>query len=160
VKNGLKVRLFSKSGAEHTDRLPYMVANFASLAARTAVLDGELCLIDATGGANFARLHENMRTRWPGEDDLMHFAFDLLPQDGVDLQGLPLSERNRDLHRVCVKSRVRFLREVQTFPNGELLLEHCESSALRAWSRSVGGHATPAGQARLGEGEVPGLERG
>jgi ATP-dependent DNA ligase len=27
VKNGLKVRLFSKSGAEYTNRLPYMVAN-------------------------------------------------------------------------------------------------------------------------------------
>ena len=35
-------------------------------------------------------------------------------------------ERKRDLRRVCVKSRVRFLREVQTFRNGELLLEHCE----------------------------------
>ncbi len=40
VKNGLKVRLYSKSGAEYTQRLPYMVAAFASLAARAAVLDG------------------------------------------------------------------------------------------------------------------------
>lgn len=62
---------------------------FASPAARTAVLDGELCLIDVTGGSNFARLHVNMRSRWPGEDDLMFFAFDLLHQDGVDPQGAP-----------------------------------------------------------------------
>jgi hypothetical protein len=34
------------------------------------------------------------------------------------LRGLPLSERKRDLHRLCVKSRVPFMREVQTFPNG------------------------------------------
>jgi ATP-dependent DNA ligase len=40
VKNGLKVRLYSKSGAEYTQRLTYMVAAFASLAARAAVLDG------------------------------------------------------------------------------------------------------------------------
>lgn len=40
VKNGLKVRLYSKIGAEYTQRLPYMVAAFASLAARAAVLDG------------------------------------------------------------------------------------------------------------------------
>jgi bifunctional non-homologous end joining protein LigD len=52
-------------------------------------------------------------------------AFDLLHQDGVDLRALPLSERKRDLHRLCRKSRVPFLREVQTFPNGPLLFDHC-----------------------------------
>jgi len=52
-------------------------------------------------------------------------VFDLLHQDGVDLRGLPLSERKRDLHRLCLKSQVPFLKEVQTFPNGELLLDHC-----------------------------------
>jgi hypothetical protein len=40
----------------------------------------------------------------------------MLDQDGVDLRALPLSERKRDLHRLCIKSRVPFMREVQTFP--------------------------------------------
>jgi hypothetical protein len=53
-------------------------------------------------------------------------VFDLLHQDGVDLRGLPLSERKRDLHRFCTKSKVPFMREVQTFPNGELLFAHCD----------------------------------
>jgi bifunctional non-homologous end joining protein LigD len=44
----------------------------------------------------------------------------------VDLQGLRLSERKRDLHRLCARARILFLRLVQTFPNGELLLDHCE----------------------------------
>jgi ATP dependent DNA ligase domain len=47
VKDGSDVRLNSKSGAEYTERLPSMVAAFANLPARTAILDGELCLIDA-----------------------------------------------------------------------------------------------------------------
>jgi ATP-dependent DNA ligase len=55
----------------------------------------------------------------------MFLVFDLLHQDGVDLRGLPLSERKRDLRRLCRKSRVPFLREVQTFPNGTLLFDHC-----------------------------------
>ena len=55
----------------------------------------------------------------------MFLVFDLLRQDGVDLRGLPLSERKRDLHRLCVKSRVPFMREVQTFPNGPPLFDHC-----------------------------------
>ena len=49
-----------------------------------------------------------MRTRWSDEASLMFLAFDPLRQDAVDLRGLPLSERKRDLHRLCAKSRVPF----------------------------------------------------
>ena len=57
-----------------------------------------------------------MRTNRADESQLIFLAFDLLHQDGVDLRALPLSERKRDLHRLCIKSRVPFMREVQTFP--------------------------------------------
>jgi len=59
------------------------------------------------------------------KSQLIFLAFDLLHQDGVDLRGLSLSERKRDLHRFCAKSRVPFLKQVETLPNGALLLEHC-----------------------------------
>ena len=59
------------------------------------------------------------------ESQLMFMAFDLLHQDGVDLRGLPLVERKLDLHRLYVKARVPFMRRVETFPNGEVLLDHC-----------------------------------
>jgi ATP-dependent DNA ligase len=65
-----------------------------------------------------------MRTSRPDESQLMFMAFDLLHQDGVDLRVLPLSERKRDLRRLCRKSREPFMREVQTFPNGTLLFDH------------------------------------
>jgi ATP-dependent DNA ligase len=48
-----------------------------------------------------------MRTSHPDESQLMFLAFDLLHQDGVDLRGLPLSERKRALDRLYRKSRVR-----------------------------------------------------
>jgi bifunctional non-homologous end joining protein LigD len=91
----------------------------------SAILDGELVLIDLRGAAHFYRLMAQMRTSEPDESQLMFLVFDLLHQDGVDLRALPLSERKRDLHRLCRKSRVPFLREVQTFPNGPLLFDHC-----------------------------------
>ena len=47
----------------------------------------------------------------------MFLVFDLLHQGGVDLRRLPLSERKRDL---------------QTFPNGELLFEHCSKFGFEA----------------------------
>jgi bifunctional non-homologous end joining protein LigD len=65
-----------------------------------------------------------MRTTHPDESQLMFIAFDLLYQDGVDLRALPLSDRKRDLRRLC-KSLVPFMREVQTFPNGTPLFDHC-----------------------------------
>lgn len=125
IKNGRGVRLYSRSGAEYTERLPSMVEAFAELPTRAAILDGELCLLDAGGAANFRKLMREMRTSSPDEAQLVFMVFDLLHQDGVDLAGLPLSERKRDLDRLSRKSRVPFLRQVQTFPNGALLLEHC-----------------------------------
>jgi bifunctional non-homologous end joining protein LigD len=125
IKDGSQVRFYSRHGAEYTDRLPGMAEAFGKLPTQSAILDGELVLIDPRGAAHFYRLMAQMRTSSPDESQLMFMAFDLLHQDGVDLRGLPLTERKRDLHRLCAKSKVPFLREVQTFPNGMLLFEHC-----------------------------------
>ena len=125
IKDGSNVRFYSRHGAEYTDRLPGMVEAFRKLPTPSAILDGELVLIAPQGSAHFYRLMAQMRTSHPDESQLLFMAFDLLHEDGVDLRGLPLSERKRDLHRLCVKARVPFLKEVQTFPNGTLLLDHC-----------------------------------
>ena len=45
--------VYSRHGAEYTDRLPGMVEAFAKLSAAATILDGELCLIDPEGGAHF-----------------------------------------------------------------------------------------------------------
>jgi len=127
VKNGNQIRLHSRSGADYSDRLPMMSEAFAELPTRAAVLDGELYLLDATGAADFRRFMAAMRTRRPNESQLMFFAFDLLHQDGVDLCQLPLSERKQDLQKLCAKSRVPYMRLVQTFPDGAALLEHCNT---------------------------------
>ena len=124
IKNGRIIRICSRRGADYSDRLPRMVGWFAALPTRAAVLDGELCYLDATGAANFRMLMVEMRSSSPDELPLMFLAFDLLHQNGVDLRQLPLSERKRDLHRLLSKRGVPFVRKVQTFPNGNLLLEH------------------------------------
>ncbi len=55
----------------------------------------------------------------------MFLAFDLLHQDGVDLRGLVLSDRKRDLDRLCRKSKVPYLSQVETFPDGAVLFDYC-----------------------------------
>ena len=125
IKDSAGIGFYSRYGADYTERLPRMRTAFGTLPAKSAILDGELVLIDPRGAAHFYRLMAEMRTRWPDEAQLVFLVFDLLHQDGVDLRGLPLSERKRDLHRLCVKSKVPFMREVQTFPDGPALFEHC-----------------------------------
>ena len=126
VKNGGDVRLYAKNAMEYGKRLPRLIDWFANLPARTAVIDGELCFIDAAGQADFSKLHAEMRCRWPNEAHLMLIAFDLLHRDGLDLRHLALSERKAHLDKLCRGAKVvPFIRQVQAFPDGAALLEHC-----------------------------------
>jgi ATP-dependent DNA ligase len=107
IKDGSDVRFYSRHGAQYTDRLPGMAEAFGKLPTRSAILDGELVLIDPRGAAHFYRPMAQMRTSEPDESQLMFLVFDMLHQDGVDLRGLPLSERKRDLSRISASRRCR-----------------------------------------------------
>jgi|SRR6185295_10682867 len=67
-----------------------------------------------------------MRTRRPDETALVFFCFDLLFEEGVSLTRLPLAERKRDLPRLCSRSRLPYLKRVESLPNGEVLFKLCE----------------------------------
>src|SRR5262245_3060003 len=88
----------------------------------------KLCLCDGCGGSDFRALHAEMRQRRPDTSQMAYFAFDLLSERDVDLRSLPLSARQRDLTRLCNKARkaVPCLFLVESFPEGEPLLEWCE----------------------------------
>jgi len=131
AKIGQRVRLYSKNRIEWSDRLPGVVEAFAALPT-DFILDGELCLCDDRGRPIFRALHAEMRQRRPDTSQMAYFAFDLLFEHDVDLRPLPLSERQRDLARLCDKARkaVPCLFLVESFPEGEPLLEWCEHYQL------------------------------
>lgn len=131
AKIGQRVRFYSKSGAEWSDRLPSLAEAFAALQT-DFILDGELCLCDDRGRPDFRALHTEMRLRRPDTSQMAYFAFDLLFDRDVDLRPLPLSERQRDLTRLCDKARKAMpcLFLVESFPKGEPLLEWCEHYQL------------------------------
>ena len=62
-----------------------------------------------------------MRTNKPDESQLVFLSFDLL----FDLRGMPLSERKKDLRRLCTEAKLPFMRQVETFPDGRVLFDHC-----------------------------------
>ena len=80
----------------------------------------------------------------------MFFAFDLVHQDGVVLRPLPLSERKRDLDRLCRKTKLPCMRQVQTFPDGEVLYEHSSQFGFEGIVSSASIGLTSAGRQRPG----------
>ena len=143
-------RFYSRHDADYTDRLPGMAEAFGRLPTQSAILDGELVLIDPRGAAHFYRLMAGCGPAFADESQLMFLAFDLPHQDGVDLRGLTLSERKRDLHRQWRKSRVPFMRQVQTFPNAPLLVDHCNKFGFEGVGPSVWPRAIRVALAAIG----------
>jgi bifunctional non-homologous end joining protein LigD len=97
--------LRSRNGVDIGQRYPELAALPDALAARKAILDGEIVALDAQGHSDFERLQERMHVRAPGENldaqiPVVYFAFDLLYCDGYDLREAPLLERKQLLQRL------------------------------------------------------------
>ncbi len=108
------VVLRSRNGVDITKRYPELASLPKAIAAREAILDGEVVALDANGRGDFGRLQERMHVRAPSESligrmPVVYFAFDLLYCDGYDLREAPLLERKQLLHRLLYPSeRVRY----------------------------------------------------
>src|SRR2546425_147363 len=97
--------LLSRTGTDMTKRYPELSSLPNALAAREAILDGEIVALDARGHGSFERLQERMHVRAPSEHlvaqiPVVYFVFDLLYCDGYDLRKSSLIERKQLLNRV------------------------------------------------------------
>src|SRR5271156_6822044 len=89
------VRLLTRTGLDWTHKYPPIAAAIASLPARQAYLDGELCGIRHDGTTSFS-LIQNASDTGNG-DTLVFFLFDLLHLDGEAISARPLKERKERL---------------------------------------------------------------
>jgi bifunctional non-homologous end joining protein LigD len=92
------VRIADADGRDLTDALPELAGLAVRVAARSAILDGELVVVDASGRADPDEL-----TRRLGGDSgrpAAFLAFDLLHLDGRSLLSQPLIRRREALKRV------------------------------------------------------------
>jgi bifunctional non-homologous end joining protein LigD len=87
-KDGGRVTLWSRYGTNFTDRLPMIAEAICSLAARSALIDGEAVVFRPDGHSDFAAL----RTK-AGSARACLVAFDLLSRNGKDLRQQPIEER-------------------------------------------------------------------
>jgi len=95
---GGEVRVVDARGTDLTARLPELAGLAVRVSARSAVLDGELVVVDAQGRADDDALRERLSGR-PGRP-VAFLVFDLLHLDGRWLLGLPLDKRRATLRRV------------------------------------------------------------
>ncbi|MBG6058377.1 bifunctional non-homologous end joining protein LigD [Cryobacterium sp. MP_M5] len=121
---GATVRLVTRNGNDVTDAYPELVRTLPSVVrAGSAVLDGEVVVLDAAGRPSFGLL----QNRTDGTS-VNYLVFDLLERDGQDLTGQPYSARREILGQV-----VHGNAEVQVPP----AFDGNAAAALRA-SRELG----------------------
>jgi bifunctional non-homologous end joining protein LigD len=94
---GGEVRLVDGTGRELGSVLPELAGLAVRVAARSAVLDGELVVVDARGRADDEGLRQRL-SGMPGRPVAL-LVFDLLHVDGIWLLGRPLEKRREALRR-------------------------------------------------------------
>ena len=92
------VRVIDADGTDRTAALPELAGTAVRVAARSAVLDGELVVVDADGRADGPALAARL-TGSPGRAAAF-LAFDLLHLDGVSLLNQSLVKRRVALRRI------------------------------------------------------------
>jgi bifunctional non-homologous end joining protein LigD len=95
---GGEVRVGDAEGRDVTDALPELAGLAVRVAARSAILDGELVVVDAAGRADAGELTRRLAGE-PGRS-VAFLAFDLLHLDGRSLLSQPLIRRREALRRV------------------------------------------------------------
>jgi bifunctional non-homologous end joining protein LigD len=92
------VRIADADGTDLTDVLPELAGLAVRVAARSAILDGELVAVDGSGRADPKALTRRLAGE-PGRP-VAFLAFDLLHLDGRSLLSQPLVRRREALRRV------------------------------------------------------------
>jgi len=112
MKNGNSVRLFSSNAKDFTARFPEIGEGVSLLAAKSAILDGEIVALDADGRSSFQLLQamELGQERPP----IAFYAFDLLSLDGEDCMKRPLRSRRERLAALLrdAKGLIRYSAEI------------------------------------------------
>ena len=96
-----RARLVSRNGNDWTQRFAPVADAVRSIAAESALLDGEVAVLDERGITSFHALQTAASMPAP---ELRYFVFDLLHLDGQDLTGTSLVERKEALRALLAAS--------------------------------------------------------
>ncbi|MHA6722743.1 DNA ligase D [Sphingomonas sp. RS2018] len=100
--NGDDVRIHTRSGLDWTERFATVAQALAALDLPSALIDGEIVALDASGNPDFSTLQAVLKDQ--ASAPLTFFAFDLLSAGGEDLTALPNIERKERLEALLADS--------------------------------------------------------
>lgn len=109
-----RATLWTRNAKDWTATFPAVAAAAGELPAKTALLDGEVVVVDADGVTRFNALQNALKN--PDAKGLAYYAFDLLHLDGRDLRDEPLEARRAALRKLLPrgkKKRVRLSESVK-----------------------------------------------
>ncbi|MCB4860542.1 DNA ligase D [Sphingobium sp. PNB] len=93
--SGGKVKIFTRSGLDWTDRFAPLPAEIGAMNLPAALIDGEIVAPGSDGNPDFSTLQQVLKGE--GKAALHLFAFDLLHLDGQDLTAMPNIGRKEKL---------------------------------------------------------------
>jgi bifunctional non-homologous end joining protein LigD len=136
ARTGDQPFLRSRNGVNYTSTFPEIARAVAALPVTSAVIDGELTVLDPQGKPSFNLLQQRALLNRPFdikravvEHPATCFAFDLLGFEDFDLRPLPLHERKRLLKRLLPPlGAIRYLDHFET--NGEALMDQVVGMGL------------------------------
>ncbi|ESY13633.1 ATP-dependent DNA ligase [Mesorhizobium sp. C386A] len=96
-------RIYTRRGLDWTTKYRDIVAASAELGAESAILDGEMIVLNEAGLSDFAALRKAITRR---QHDLYFVAFDLLHLNGHDLRDMALEER-REILESMIPANIR-----------------------------------------------------
>jgi bifunctional non-homologous end joining protein LigD len=111
-----RVRLYTRSGLEWTNRFATIVSGMTRLPAAKLVLDGEIICALEDGRPNFSALQDDLKRG--RHDRFVYYAFDLLHLDGFDTRPAPLLERKRVLQSLLSGCRAHCIFYSEHFEDG------------------------------------------
>src|SRR2546425_9121968 len=122
-----KVRFWSRNGKDWTEKFLNVIEAVKSLPVKSAILDGEIVVVDAQGHSSFQKLQRSM-----GKSVTAGFVFevfDLIYLDGFSLVKTPLRQRKLLLKDLCKtngsRGAVRYSEHLEG--NGDAFFKHaCE----------------------------------
>ncbi|TPK59014.1 MULTISPECIES: ATP-dependent DNA ligase [unclassified Mesorhizobium] len=95
-------RIHTRNGHDWTAKYRDLVKEAASLGAESAIVDGEIIVLNEAGLSDFGELQKAITSR---QHDLYFVAFDLLHLNGHDLRDMPLEDRREILHGMIEPGR-------------------------------------------------------
>jgi bifunctional non-homologous end joining protein LigD len=97
-----KVRFWSRNGKDWTEKFPNLATAVKSFPATTAILDGEVVVVDKRGRSSFQKLQQSMKG---GDAAFVFQIFDLIYLDGFNITRTPLRQRKAILEELLASGK-------------------------------------------------------